>query len=136
MTFPEEYHAEKLAGKPAVFKCKLYEIKVRELPELNDDFAKDVSEFDTLEELKADMRHHLEEHAEADANAAFETALAEQLAEKVEADIPNAMFENAMDDCVRDFDNRLQSQGLSLDMYLQYTGTDIKDFRESNRAQA
>lgn len=136
VTFPEEYHAENLAGKPAVFKCKLHEIKVRELPEINDDFAKDVSEFDTIAELKEDMRKHLTEHAEADAKAAFESALAEQLAEMVEADIPQAMFENAMDDCVRDFDNRLQAQGLSLDMYLQYTGADMAAFREQNREQA
>ena len=133
VTFPEEYHAEELKGKPAVFKCKLHEIKTRELPELNDDFAKDCSEFDTLEEMKADIRKKLTEDREREADAAFETALAEQLADKVEADIPQAMIENAIDESVREFDQRLQSQGLSLDMYLQYTGMDMAAFRESNR---
>ena len=136
VTFPEEYHAEELKGKPAVFKCKLHEIKTRELPELNDDFAKDCSEFDTLDEMKADIRKKLTDDREKEADAAFETALAEQLADKIEADIPQAMFENAIDENVREFDQRLQSQGLSLDMYLQYTGMDMAAFRESNREKA
>ncbi len=136
VTFPTEYHAEELAGKEAVFKCKLNEIKFRELPELNDDFAKDCSEFDTLDEFKADVKAKLTEAAEKEADGAFETALAEQLADLLEADIPNAMFENAMDDAVEDFARRLQMQGLSLDMYLQYTGMDEKAFRETMREQA
>ncbi len=136
VTFPEEYHADELAGKPAVFKCKLHELKVREVPELDDEFAKDCSEFDTLDELKADMRAHLEEHRKADADRAFEDALAKQLGEKMKADIPAVMIENAMNDCVADFDRRLQSQGLSLDMYLQYTGMDHDAFRETTREQA
>ena len=136
VTFPTEYHAEELAGKEAVFKCKLHEIKVRELPELNDDFAKDCSEFDTLDEFKADVKAKLTEVAEKEADNAFETALAEQLADLLEADIPAAMFENAMDDAVEDFGRRLQMQGLSLDMYLQYTGMDAKAFRETTREQA
>ncbi len=136
VTFPTEYHAEELAGKEAVFKCKLHEIKMRELPELNDDFAKDCSEFDTLDEFKADVKAKLTESAEQEADAAFETALAEQLADLLEADIPQAMFENAMDDAVEDFARRLQMQGLSLDMYMQYTGMDEKAFRETTREQA
>ena len=136
VTFPTEYHAEELAGKEAVFKCKLHEIKVRELPELNDDFAKDCSEFDTLDEFKADVKAKLTEAAEKEADGAFENALAEQLADLLEADIPAAMIENAMDDAVEDFGRRLQMQGLSLDMYLQYTGMDAKAFRETTREQA
>ncbi len=133
VTFPTEYHAEELAGKEAVFKCKLHEIKMRELPALDDDLAKDCSEFDTLDELKADVKAKLTESAEKEASAVFENALAEQLGDLLEADIPQAMIENAMDNAVQDFDNRLKSQGLALDMYLQYTNTDMKTFRESTR---
>ncbi len=136
VTFPEEYHAEELAGKPAVFKCKLHEIKTRELPEINDDFVKDCSEFDTLDELKADLRKKLEEKKEKEADRAFDNAVADKLAELVQADIPEAMYENAVDDMVRDFENRLRMQGLELSMYLQYTGMDRDAFRKGYREQA
>ena len=136
VTFPTEYHAEELAGKEAVFKCKLHEIKVRELPTLDDDFAKDCSEFDTLDEMKADIKAKLTESREKEADSAFENALAEQLGGLLQADIPAAMIENAMDNAVEDFNQRLQMQGLSLDMYLQYTGTDMAAFRETTREQA
>ncbi len=136
VTFPTEYHAEELAGKEAVFKCKLHEIKMRELPELNDDFAKDCSEFDTLDEFKADVKAKLTEAREKEADGAFENALAEQLGDLLEADIPAAMIENAMDNAVEDFAQRLQMQGLSLDMYLQYTNMEADAFRETTREQA
>ena len=136
VTFPTEYHAEELAGKEAVFKCKLHEIKMRELPELDDEFAKDCSEFDTLDELKADVKAKLTDSAEQEATSVFENALAEQLGDLLEADIPQAMFENAMDNAVQDYAQRLEMQGLSLDMYLQYTNTDMKTFRESTRESA
>ena len=136
VTFPEDYQAEALAGKPAIFKCKLHEIKVKELPELNDDLAKDTSEFDTLEELKADLKEKLEHQREHEAEDAYETALIDQLVAGVKAEIPDAMFKNRIDDSVRDFDYRLQSQGLNLQSYLQYTGMDMEAFRNGFREQA
>ena len=136
VTFPEDYHAAELAGKPAVFHCKMHEIKVKELPELNDDFAKDCSEFDTLDDLKADLRKNLEHRREHEAEDAFESELLEQLVAGFKAEVPEAMYEHRVDESVRDFDYRLQSQGLNLDMYLQYTGMDRDTFRKSFREQA
>ena len=136
VTFPEDYHAAELAGKPAVFHCKMHEIKVKELPELNDDFAKDCSEFDTLDDLKADLRKNLEHRREHEAEDAFESELLEQLVAGFKAEVPEAMYEHRVDESVRDFDYRLQSQGLNLDMYLQYTGMDRDAFRKSFREQA
>ncbi len=136
VTFPEDYQAEELAGKPAVFKCKLHEIKVKELPELNDDFAKDCSEFDTLDELKTDAKERLTKADEKAAEDAFETALLDKLQENMEAEIPEAMIRNQMKNHVRDFAYRLQSQGLDLETYLQYTGMDMETFEEGFREQA
>ena len=136
VTFPEDYQAEELAGKPAVFQCKLHEIKTRELPELNDDFAKDVSEFDTLDELKADLKGKLAHQREHAAEDAFESALIEQLVDGLKGEIPEAMYEHRVDDSVHEFEHRLQSQGLSLDMYMQYTGMDTDSFRKGFREQA
>ena len=136
VTFPEDYQATELAGKAAVFKCKLHEIKVRELPELNDDLAKDCSEFDTLEELKADTRKKLEEKKAAEVDNEFETALATQLADLIKGEIPEAMFENAVNDQVNSFDQRLRMQGLQLEQYLRFTGMSMEDFRANFRPQA
>jgi trigger factor len=136
VTFPEEYQAEELAGKEAVFKCKLHEIKAKELPELNDDFAKDCSEFETLEELKADIKKKLDEQRKQAAEEEFEGKIIDALVEKLQADIPEAMYERRIDDSVQNFEYRLQSQGLSLDMYLQYTGMDKDAFRKGFREQA
>ncbi len=136
VTFPEEYQAEELAGKPAVFKCKLHEIKVKELPELNDDFAKDCSEFDTLDELKNDAKDRLIKANEKAAEEAFETAILDKLAEDMQAEIPEAMFNNRVKEQVRDFAYRLQSQGLDMDTYMQYTGMDMAAFEEGFRPQA
>lgn len=136
VTFPEDYHAEELKGKPAVFKCKLHEIKTKELPELNDEFAKDVSEFDTLDELKADIRKTQEERRQQEADNAFETALLDQLADGLKADIPQAMYERRIDDMVQDFGYRLQTQGLDLDTYLKYTGMEPAAFRDGFKEQA
>ena len=136
VTFPEDYHAKELAGKPAVFKCKLHEIKTKELPELNDDFAKDCSEFDTLEELKADSRKKLTESRERSAQEKFEASLIDQLVDGVKGEIPEAMFANRQNQSVQEFGYRLQSQGLSLDMYLQYTGSDMDTFKATFRPQA
>ncbi|MGI6265275.1 MAG: trigger factor [Acutalibacteraceae bacterium] len=136
VTFPEDYHAEELKGKPAVFKCKLHEIKTREMPELNDEFAKDVSEFDTLDELKADLKKKLEDSREQEASNAFETALLDQLADGLKADVPQAMYDRRIDEQVQDFGYRLQSQGLDLNTYLQYTGMDMAAFRDGFKEQA
>ncbi len=136
VTFPEDYQAEELASKEAVFKCKLHEIKTKELPELNDDFAKDCSEFDTLEELKNDAKDRLTKANEKAAEDAFETALLDKLADGMQAEIPEAMFKNRVKEQVRDFAYRLQSQGLDLDTYMKYTGMDMEAFEEGFREQA
>ena len=136
VTFPTEYHAEELAGKPAVFKTKLNEIKVKELPEIDDEFAKDVSEFDTLEELKANIKEVKGEEADRAAEMDMENKLVSQVVEGMEANIPEAMFETRVDDMVNDFANRLSQQGLSIELYLQYTQMDMESFRKTFREQA
>ncbi len=136
VTFPDEYHAAELAGKPAVFKCVLHEIKYKELPELNDDFAKDCSEFDTLEELKADIKAKLKQQKSKAADEAFETELLEQLCANIQGEIPEAMYENRINESVQDFGYRLQMQGLDLNTYMQYTGMDMENFRKGFREQA
>ena len=134
--FPEEYHAAELAGKDAVFKIKLHEIKKKELPEFDDDFVKDVSEFDTVEAYRADIRTKLTEAAEKRSKDEVENALIDKLVELLQAEIPEAMFENKINDDIRDFAYRLQSQGLNLDTYMKYTGMDRDSLRTSFRPQA
>ena len=134
--FPEEYHAAELAGKDAVFKIKLHEIKVRELPEVDDDFVKDVSDFDTVDAYRADLREKLTKSAEERSKNEVENAIIDKLTGLVQAEIPQAMFENRINDDVRDFAYRLQSQGLNLDTYMKYTGMDNEALRGSFRAQA
>ncbi len=136
VTFPEEYHAAELAGKPAVFKCKVHKIEKKELPEIDDDLIKDATEFETVEEFKADARKRLEEQRNKAADAEVDEQIADGLVRCLKADIPVAMFERAIDDRIQDFAYRLQSQGLSLELYLQYTGMDMAAFRESFREQA
>ena len=136
VTFPEEYQAKELAGKPAVFKIKLHEVKTKELPALDDEFAKDVSEYDTLDELKASIRKGMEEQNEKQAALAVENDLVDQVIATIEGDIPEAMHEARMDEAVRDFEYRLAQQGLKLDMYLQYMGQTMESFRASFREQA
>lgn len=136
VTFPENYHAEELKGKPTIFKVKLHSISTKELPEADDEFAKDVSEFDTLDELKADIRKHLEEANEKKAADAFENKLIDTVIENMEGEIPQEMYEVRIDEMIRDFEYRLQSQGLNLDMYLQYSGLDSDSFRKTFEAQA
>ena len=135
--FPAEYHAENLAGKPAVFKVKLHEIKKRELPAIDDEFAKDVSEFDTLADLKADLKAKTLERKTATADEQVENDLIDQLIDGMKAEIPEAMFERRVDESLRDFDYRLQSQGMNLETYMQYLGNgDINEFRKNFRPQA
>ena len=136
VTFPEDYHADELRGKPAVFKCKLHEIKQKELPEADDDFAKDCSEFDTMEALRADLKEKLEKSRADAADAAFENALMDKLVENMTAEIPQAMFENEINEQVQNFAYRLQSQGMNMQLYLQYTGMDEAALRENFRTQA
>lgn len=136
VTFPENYHAEELKGKPTTFKVKLHSISTKELPEADDEFAKDVSEFDTLDELKADIRKHLEEANKKKAADAFENKLIDTVIENMEGEIPQEMYEVRIDEMIRDFEYRLQSQGLNLDMYLQYSGLDRDSFRKTFEAQA
>lgn len=135
VTFPEEYAAE-LAGKDAVFKCKIHEIKTKEMPELDDEFVKDVSEFDTLDELKADIKKSLSEKKEADAKADFENQLIEQVVENMECEIPECMFESRTNEMVQDYSYRLQMQGIDLNTYLSYMGQDMDTFKKTFREGA
>ncbi len=136
VTFPTEYHAAELAGKDATFKVKIHAITKVELPELDDDFAKDVSEFDTFAEYKADLKAKIEKRHENAAETAVENKLVEALMEKLEADIPEAMFEAETENFVRDYDTRLRSQGLDLNTYFKYTGMNLDQLRTQMRPQA
>ncbi len=136
VTFPEEYHAEELAGKPAVFKVTIKSIEKIELPELDDDFAKDISEFDTFAEYREDMKAKIQKRHESAAEANLEESLLNVLIEKLEADIPEAMFVAETENFVRDYDNRLRQSGLDLQMYFKYTGLTLEALREQLRPQA
>ncbi|MBQ8550404.1 MAG: trigger factor [Clostridia bacterium] len=136
VTFPEDYQAEELKGKAAVFKVKLHEIKNRELPVIDDEFAKDVSEFDTLAELKEDIKKHQLEHKAHHADEDVENALIDQIVEGMKVEIPDAMIEARCNQSLQDFAYRLQMQGLNLETYLQYMGTNADDFKASFRPQA
>ena len=134
--FPAEYHAEELAGKEAVFKVKLNALKFNELPALDDEFVRDVSEFDTLDEYKADIKAKIVERNTKAADADVEEQLIAALIEKLEADIPEAMFEAETENLLRDYDNRLRMQGLDLNTYFKYTGMTLDTMREQFRPQA
>ncbi|CAH8769309.1 trigger factor [Paenibacillus dendritiformis] len=136
VTFPEHYHAENLAGKPAVFKVKLHEIKRKQLPALDDEFAKDVSEFDTLEEYKADLKQQLQSRKEKEAEGAREAAVVDKAAENAEVEIPRAMIESEIQHMVKDLDNRLRMQGMNIDMFLTLSGQTIADLREQMQKEA
>ena len=136
VTFPADYHAENLAGKAAVFACKLNGIKETELPEADDEFAKDVSEFDTIAEYKADVRAKIQERNEKQAENEFEEKLIDALLEKLEADIPAVMFDEETDNFVRDYEGRMRMQGLDLATYFKYTGMTIDTLKEQLRPQA
>lgn len=133
--FPEDYQAD-LASKDAVFKIKLHGIKVKEVPALDDEFAKDVSEFDTLDELKKDIKKQLEKRKNDDAENELHNTLLEEVAKGIKAEIPEAMIEKTIDDDVNEYSYRLQSQGLKLETYLKYTGMDMKGFREGFKERA
>ena len=133
--FPEDYQAD-LASKDAVFKINLHGIKVKEVPALDDEFAKDVSEFDTLDELKKDIKKQLEKRKNDDAENELHNTLLEEVAKGIKAEIPEAMIEKTIDDDVNEYSYRLQSQGLKLETYLKYTGMDMKGFREGFKERA
>ena len=136
VTFPEEYGAENLAGKEAVFKIKLHEIKFRELPEIDDEFAKDVSEFDTLEALKADLKEKALAQKTKIAEEEAENELVQQIVDSIKGEIPEAMFEARLNQSVEEFAYRLQMQGLDLQTYLKYSNTTMDDFKATFRPQA
>ena len=134
--FPAEYHAENLAGKPAVFKCTVHEIKVKELPELDDDFAQDVSKFDTLEEYKEDVKAKLAANKADAAKRAKEDAVIEKIIENAQMDIPEAMIDTQARQLVDEFAQRIQSQGLSFEQYLQFTGMNLDTALEQMKPNA
>lgn len=135
VTFPEEYHAEELAGKAAVFKIKLHGIKYNEMPEVDDEFAKD-NGFDTLDEYKADIKAKINERKEKEADAGVEEQIINALIEKLEADIPDAMFKSEAENMLRDYDYRLRMQGLDIGTYMKYTGMTLDQMRDQFRPQA
>ena len=128
--FPEEYQAEELAGKDATFKIKLHEVKYKELPELDDDFAKDVSEYDTLDELKDSIRNGIQANHEKQADQKVENDLIDQVVSNMKAEIPDAMIDSRIEELVQDFQYRISQQGLKLEQYLQYMGQFKEQFRE------
>lgn len=136
VTFPENYQMSDYAGKEAVFKCKLKAISYEELPEINDDLIKDATEFDTVDEYRADIKSKLEEAAVQQADSAFENAVMNALIEKVDAPIPNCMFEQRIDALMRSFEQQLRQQGMDLKLYFQYTGMDADSFRDTYRDRA
>ena len=136
VTFPEDYQAEELAGKEATFKCKLHEIKAKEMPAIDDEFAKDVSEFDALDDLKADIKAKALDRKAKAADEDVENQLIDAVVEGMKAEIPEAMIENRSNEGVREFDYRLRSQGMDLETYLKYTQTTVEDFKATFRPQS
>ena len=136
VTFPAEYHAADLAGKPATFKVKIKEIKMKELPELNDEFASEVSEFETLEAYKEDVKNKLAETKQAQATAENENNVVQKVVDNAQMDIPAPMVDEQIRNMIEDYARRLQSQGISFDQYLQFTGSTIEQLQEQMRPQA
>ena len=136
VTFPEDYHAEDLKGKEAVFKCTVHEIKAKELPEIDDEFAAEVSEFDTLEEYKADVKAKIKEQKAADGKRNQEDQAVEQAVKNAEYEIPQPMIETQTTQMVEDFAQRIQSQGITLEQYFQFTGLTAEKMMEDMRPQA
>ncbi|MFR7990515.1 MAG: trigger factor [Anaerovoracaceae bacterium] len=136
VTFPEEYHAEELAGKEAVFHCLIHEVKEEQLPELDDEFAKDVSEYDTLDELKNATRERLQKYADAQSVSSAKDAVIEKVYEANKTDVPRVMVEDEIDRMAQELDHQLRYQGLSLEQYLQFMQKDANAFREELREDA
>lgn len=136
VTFPEEYHAEELKGKEAIFHVKLHEIKEKELPDLDDEFAKDVSEFDTLDEYRADIKQKLEKNAEERSNTELKNNLIDLAVNNAKVDIPDVMVDFELDNMLRDIDNQLRYNGLNIESYLKIANTSIDDFRAQYKDDA
>lgn len=136
VTFPAEYHAAELAGKPAVFKVKIHETKTKELPELNDEFAGEVSEFETMDEYKSDIRAKLAETKQQQATTENENNVVEKVVENASMEIPDAMIDEQVREMINDYARRMQSQGISLEQYMQFTGMTIEKLQEQSRPQA
>ncbi len=136
VTFPEEYQAEELAGKQSQFKIKLHEIKAKELPEFDDEFVKDVSEKETVDEYKEEIKSELAERLQNESDADVENQLIEKLCELLQAEVPEAMYDNKVNDMLREFDMRLRSQGMDMNTYLQYMGMSVDAVKESYKPQA
>ena len=136
VTFPEDYGAEELAGAPVVFKVKVHEVKESQTPTIDDEFAKDVSEFETLDEFKADLEKKLKDRREASAQKDFENAVLSKLIETTEMEVPDAMVDYEADRIVEDYENRMQGAGITLDQYLQMMGTNRAEFRENAKVAA
>ncbi len=136
VTFPENYQSEELKGQAAVFKVKLHEIKRKNLPELDDEFAKDVSEFDTLAEYKEDIKKRLEERKKNDQEARKETAVVEKAAANAKVDIPAPMVESELEVMIQEFERRLRSQGMTLDLYFQFSGQNVDALKDQMREDA
>ena len=136
VTFPEDYHAEELAGKEALFKCKIHEIKKEILPEIDDELASDVSEFETLDEYKADLQKKLQENADARDESLMKDRALEKLYEANEIDVPEVMIRNEIDNIIYDMNQNLATQGLGLQQYMEWTGKTIDDVREEAKPEA
>ena len=136
VTFPEEYQSKDLAGKAAVFQCDVKKVETKELPELDDDFAQDVSEFDTLAEYKEDIKKNLTERKEREARTAKENAAVDKAIENAQMEIPDAMIETQISQMLDDFSRRMQSQGLTMEQYMQFTGMTADKMREEMKPQA
>ncbi|MCI5620323.1 MAG: trigger factor [Lachnospiraceae bacterium] len=136
VTFPAEYHAEELAGKPAVFQVKIHEVKTKEIPELNDEFASDVSEFETLAEYKDSIRKGLEETKQKEARRSKEDEAIQKIVEKSEMEIPDAMIDAQVDSMIQEFAQRLAQQGLSFDQYMKFSGSTMDQMKEQVRPEA
>ncbi len=130
VTFPEQYHSADLAGKEAVFKCKVHEVKEEQLPDLDDDFAMDTSEYDTLEELKESVREDVQKRKEAQAESRMKDRVLEGLFEANDIDVPDVMVQDEIDNMIRESEQQLQMSGIQLSQYLEMLGKDMKDFRE------
>ena len=136
VTFPEDYQSEELKGKAAKFKCHINEIKYKELPAIDDEFIKDISEFETVDEYKADIKDKLEKAAADKTKGETENNVIEKISENAEIDIPEVMIENRVEDHLKDFENRLKYQGIGLEQYFSITGTSIEDFKAQNKERA
>ncbi len=136
VTFPEQYQAEDLAGKPALFKVKIHEVKAKELPELDDEFAQDVSECDTLADYKEEVKKKLADRKEADARRTKEDEAVDKIIDDAKMDIPEAMIDNQVNSMINDFANNMMQQGLSLEQYMQFTGMTMDKFKEQVRPDA